>query len=297
MMKYTVLYNQSAGKADSEKRAQQFKVLAQATQHKVVLVGTTSREQAIKYIQENIDNIKTLVVVGGDGSINTVFSALISMKASPVIGILPGGTVNNFARAMNIPLDNEKATKVILNGKGITTDLLHSDQRAIASSLTLGTVAEMAKGVRQEEKQRWGSLTYLVNGIKKLVTTKPASIQIKAGEQIHQFNTRFLLITTTSSIGGFTKFNPEVGVDDHQIHITILKRFSPWRIMGYFSYFITGQIRKLNDASYLKLEQANISSLDDKKVAVRIDGDEAGELPVNLYVKKQFIKIIVPESD
>lgn len=296
-MKYTVLYNQSAGNSDSEKRAKQFKNTAENAQQTVELIGTTSREQAIDYVQKNIKNIETLVVVGGDGSLNTVFSALISLDNSPVIGILPGGTVNNFARAMNIPLDSKAATEVILHGRVVNADLLHTNQRAIVSSLTLGTIAEMAKGVRQEEKQRWGALAYLFNGAKKILTTKPASIVVKSNHQRYQFITRFLLVTTTSSIGGFTKFDPEVDIDDHQIHITVLKRFSPWRLVGYFSYFITGQIRKLNDASYLKLEQANISSLDDEKVAVRIDGDEAGELPVNLYVNKQFIKIIVPESD
>ncbi len=56
-----------------------------------------------------------VVAAGGDGTINTVAQALIDKKATCPMGIIPMGTFNYVARALNIPLEPEEAGRLILN--------------------------------------------------------------------------------------------------------------------------------------------------------------------------------------
>ena len=56
-----------------------------------------------------------IVAAGGDGTINEVINGIAPLEKRPKLAIIPGGTTNDFARALQIPRDNVvKAAEVIL---------------------------------------------------------------------------------------------------------------------------------------------------------------------------------------
>ena len=62
---------------------------------------------------------RRIVVAGGDGSLHAVIAALHRRNElkNAVLGLLPMGTGNDFARGLGIPLDIEEAARVILADK------------------------------------------------------------------------------------------------------------------------------------------------------------------------------------
>lgn len=69
---------------------------------------------------------RTLVVVGGDGSLHTVVAALHRRLelTSTVVGLVPLGTTNDFARRNGIPLDPAEAARTVLEGAEHPHELL-----------------------------------------------------------------------------------------------------------------------------------------------------------------------------
>ena len=69
---------------------------------------------------------RRIVVAGGDGSMHAVIAALYRRHelAGRVIGLLPLGTGNDFARGNDIPLDVTEAARLILDGEPRPVDLL-----------------------------------------------------------------------------------------------------------------------------------------------------------------------------
>ena len=69
---------------------------------------------------------RRIVVAGGDGSLHAVVTTLYRRNdlKSAVLGILPLGTGNDFARANDIPLDVEEAAQVLVDGRRATMDLV-----------------------------------------------------------------------------------------------------------------------------------------------------------------------------
>ncbi|KRN94205.1 diacylglycerol/lipid kinase family protein [Pediococcus stilesii] len=297
MKDYLVIYNKKAGSDNNEKIAKHFNKRAQQNRRSTDLKATTSRKEAIEFIVDHLAHYRTLVTIGGDGSINTVFTAFLRAKKSIRVGIIPGGTVNNFAKALNIPENESEAIEVILTGKPHAVDLIHTQKRAIISSLTLGTLADMARNVSQNEKRKWGPIIYLIKGIKQLIAKKSYRIEVhygNSGSKIYQ--TRFLLATTTNSIGGFTNFDTSASPSDGKIHLVILKHFSISRLLGYVGYFLTGQFQKVSDVDQLQADQFQISTTDpDTQIETRIDGDPSEQLPIKLNVERKFIDVIVPD--
>src|SRR5919202_1186696 len=67
------------------------------------------------------DGYRFLILGGGDGSVSSVVDFLAGRDA--VLGLLPLGTANDFARTLGIPEDVEGACKTIAGGKIVDVDL------------------------------------------------------------------------------------------------------------------------------------------------------------------------------
>jgi diacylglycerol kinase (ATP) len=88
-------------------------------------------ELAAKAVQDGYD---TIVVAGGDGTIGEVVNGLArswtpSTPMSVNLGILPMGTANDFAFALELPLDLNEAARVIAAGNTRLVDLCKCDDR------------------------------------------------------------------------------------------------------------------------------------------------------------------------
>ena len=65
-----------------------------------------------------------VVAAGGDGTINEVVNGIAPLKKRPKMAIIPGGTTNDYARALKIPRNDVKAAaEVILKEQTIKMDI------------------------------------------------------------------------------------------------------------------------------------------------------------------------------
>ena len=71
-----------------------------------IAAGLTAREE--KYVD------KTLVILGGDGTLNEVVQGL-HLQAKVKIAYIPAGSANDFSRALRLPVNPEKALRIILS--------------------------------------------------------------------------------------------------------------------------------------------------------------------------------------
>src|SRR5207248_7266555 len=102
---------------------------------------------------------KTLVAVGGDGTIGAVASVLLDSEA--ILGVLPTGTLNHFARDLQIPLDIEDAARVLANGVVAKIDVGEVNGRAFVNNSSLGIYPQMVAWraeYRRKGSSQWTSL-------------------------------------------------------------------------------------------------------------------------------------------
>lgn len=294
MKNYLIIYNGNAGTSDNERIAKQAQSFLKENGKQATLSKTFSRDEAVKQARLATAQYDCLVTIGGDGSINTVCEGFLAASKSIPLGIIPGGTINNFARALNIPLDTNKAIHNLLNGNPTTVDLGEINQTPIISSLTLGRLADIARNVKDEDKKRFGKIIYLIRGFKELFANRSYKLEITANHKVETFRTQILLITTTNSVGGLVAFNPDASYDDDYLHVFLLQSFTPMSLLAYLSYFITGNLKNAKGVRYFKTKTLKIETLSKRKIQARIDGDPAMSLPITVKTKADFLKVIVP---
>jgi diacylglycerol kinase family enzyme len=109
-------------------------------------IGRIAKEKAA-------GDCEILVAAGGDGTICGVAEA--SLGKGKLLGVLPLGTFNYFAKNLGIPLDPEEAARVILNGKAVRALVLDLDGRLVLNNASIGIhPAVLLK--RRELYRRWG---------------------------------------------------------------------------------------------------------------------------------------------
>ncbi|HWD04033.1 MAG TPA: diacylglycerol kinase family protein [Amycolatopsis sp.] len=91
---------------------------ALASQLKLDVIETDYRGHAMALARSAArDGIDLVVAHGGDGTVNEVVNGLLSDGTggcAPMLGVVPGGSANVFARALGLPVDPVEATHELL---------------------------------------------------------------------------------------------------------------------------------------------------------------------------------------
>jgi diacylglycerol kinase (ATP) len=118
--------------------------------------------------------IERVVVAGGDGSIAPV--AALALRLGVPLGVVPSGTANDFARALQLPTDLEAALFVAADGTQTRAlELGVIDGRPFVNVASFGmapTAASAAHGL----KDRLGSLAYPLGALVGIARAKPVDV-------------------------------------------------------------------------------------------------------------------------
>lgn len=123
-------------------------------------VAPVSGKTLIETLEEAAGDKDTDAILagGGDGTISA--AAAIAAKAGKPLGILPAGTMNLFARSLDIPLDLERAVEALANGSIGKVDIAHADGEVFIHQFSLGLHPKMVRLRDSEEtRSRWHKMS------------------------------------------------------------------------------------------------------------------------------------------
>src|SRR5699024_1584423 len=127
--------------------------------------ATTAEGDAInaaKYAVEHKFDI--IIAAGGDGTINEVINGLAPEAYRPKLGIIPAGTTNDFARALNIPRQIDQAVDVILANQSMLLDIGKVNEQYFMNIAGGGDLTELTYEVPSKLKAVLGQLAYYMKG-------------------------------------------------------------------------------------------------------------------------------------
>lgn len=296
MYRYAVIYNPHSGQNHGASVGQQIEQALIKKQQSVALMPTKGPKDATRLARKAAqDEFDIVVAVGGDGTINEVVSGLATFDKPPYLGIVPAGTVNNLARVLQIPLDTDQAIENLHQVHLQPLDVGQVNDDYLISTMTLGILADAALNVTQSEKQKWGPLAFLDEGVHALAKHQHYPLTIDTPHHHWQKDTQFLLVTLTNSVGGFTNFNPDAKPDDGYFHVFVAPKMSLARSASFLPYFLTGNFKKIPGMTYFKANQITITTDDQQSVQTRIDGDPSAKAPLTMHLLQHKLQVITPD--
>jgi YegS/Rv2252/BmrU family lipid kinase len=115
------------------------------------VIHLTRDVDVVQTVRERMDRGQRLfIAAGGDGTINHVVQPLVHSEA--VLGVIPAGTYNHFARDLGIPLDWRSALEVALTGTLQQVDTGRVNERFFVNNVSMGLYPELV--AKREEHGR-----------------------------------------------------------------------------------------------------------------------------------------------
>jgi YegS/Rv2252/BmrU family lipid kinase len=246
------------------------------------LVKTAYRGHARELAAQAKTQYRTIVAVGGDGTINEVVSGILG--ANVILGIIPLGSGNGLAYHLGIPQDFTKALKVIESGDAKPIDIISINDKFIVNVGGIGFDGHVAKLFNSSAKR--GLIAYMSLILRELINFKEFEYGINA-PKLHCNGKAFIIaIANGTEFGNRFKIAPNANHNDGKFVLVIIRKPPFFKLL---KLFINGYRGKLTTSEYYQthlLEEAGLTFLNS---VAHIDGEideKSLASPLRISVKK-----------
>ena len=146
-----VVINSSAGVANSDLADELAELFRKAGADALISIAS-SGTNIIELARKAVERSDVIVAGGGDGTINGVASVVL--EKNKVLGILPLGTLNHFAKDLNIPLDLPESVRTVVDGRMARVDVGSVNGRKFLNNSSLGLYPSIV--TERRKRQRLG---------------------------------------------------------------------------------------------------------------------------------------------
>lgn len=235
-----------------------------------------------------------LILGGGDGSVSSVVDYLAHHDA--VLGLLPLGTANDFARTLGIPADIEDACRTIAGGKVVDVDLgLVGDNYYVnVASAGLGVTA--TRKLSPWMKKRVGALAYPVATIKAFFQHEPFSARLTFPDGDHETveHERLLQVAVGNGrfYGGGMVVAPGSGIDDGRLDLYAIELGRHRDLVGIARYLKSGDFVRSEVVSHYRTERVLLETT--PPLPLNVDGELVTKTPQLFSIAHNALKVLVP---
>ena len=296
-MRICVIFNPTA----RGNKARRFRKHLDEMAAQTVCKATTAPGDARRFAAEAVvSGFDIVVAAGGDGTVNEVLNGIGDAPdgfARAGLGVLPLGTVNVFARELDIPLQLQAAWSMLRRGRETVIDLGRVDyfdqgkpaRRYFSQLAGVGLDARAIELVSWKLKKNAGPLAYVVAGFQALVEKQP---RLRASADGKEIAGELALLGNGKFYGGPFEILAGAEMGDGLLDVCVfpsvnvpsLLRLAPGLLLR----------RRLPEHLVRRLRAAKIEITAETPAAFELDGEWAGHLPATFSVEPKKLRVVAP---
>ena len=287
------IYNQAAGQANTEKALAA--VLPEISVHvKELQIIQTEREgETTEICREWGERTDLVIVLGGDGTVHEAINGLAELEIRPILGILPGGTCNDFSRMLRIPQNLARAAKSLMQGKTQLLDVGKVNDHYFLNFWGVGLVADTSTNIDAGQKKVLGKLSYFLSALKTMQAAEPFHFTLEADEHRLKGEAVMILVMNGQYIGTNQIPFPNMKIDDGLFDVLIVRGSTFGSLIEVFN------LEELppNDAEAVgniqHFQTSSLSVQTNPVLEADTDGEIYSKTPSELIVLHRHIQMIV----
>ncbi|MEJ8660753.1 MULTISPECIES: YegS/Rv2252/BmrU family lipid kinase [Streptomyces] len=233
-----------------------------------------------------------VLAVGGDGIAGGVGGALSGTDT--VLGLVPAGRGNDFARALGLPTDAPALAELLLNGSPRSVDTIQVESAVHANVSVLGSVYAGVDAVANRHantsKLLRGAASYYAGGLRAVATWRPAAYTITVDGVRHE-RRGYTVVAANSGYYGFGRnIAPGARLDDGLLDVVII-RHAPRRLFfAMMNELKTGAHIERPEVEILRGKEIRIEA--DRAIPYGADGEVDATLPVTVRVQPGALNVL-----
>jgi YegS/Rv2252/BmrU family lipid kinase len=250
-------------------------------------VKSTGPDDVAKLARLGIERgFKTIVAVGGDGTINEVMNAIIDNDRI-ALGIIPTGTTNDLADALGIA-DWYAATGILASRKIEQIDLGSIGEKFFVTSATIGFDSKISNSKRLTKGNVAEKIKYGVKIFKEAAAYKPIKAYLKFDGNYEVEADCFNLIISNSTFFPLSGIASKIG--DNLLDTVIITKIPGSKIFKY-SFLADDSAIDLPKISVFRSKKIEVTTKEPADVFA--DGQFIQKTPVTVNIADKKIRVIV----
>ncbi len=249
---------------------------------------------ADKIVAEPITDV---VIIGGDGTINSVIASLHVYKIN--FGIIPSGSGNGLAYAAKIPKNYKQALAIILKGNAVATDAFVVNNKFACMLSGIGFDAQVAHDFAQQTSR--GLVTYTKQSLLNYFKANPYQFEVTIDDFTFFVEAFFISIANSNQFGNNFTIAPKASLHDGLLDIVIVQKMSKLKLPFAILQQISGKnklqqlVADLQKNTIIYLQSPTITITNVQLAPIHIDGDIAATQPtINYTIVPNCFYLLLP---
>lgn len=238
-------------------------------------------------VAEAAERGDVVVAVGGDGMVASLAGAVV--EADAVLGIVPSGRGNDFARQLGVGGSPEEVAATLLKAEPRRVDVIDVDGRTVVGSVYAG-VDSLASEIVDRAHRLPRSLQYPYAAVRSLVEYRPVTYEVVVDGEEHAFHAFTVVVANSGYYGSGMHIAPGAVLDDGVLDVVVIQAASKVQLIR--------SLPKLYDGTHVDLDEVVV--LRGREVTVRTtgtvlaygDGERLAPLPVTASVRPAALQVL-----
>lgn len=300
-MRFHVLVNGGAGSADESQEAGQVAdieaaFVAAGAEAVVSTVEPADLSNEVCRIWEADDRPDAVVVAGGDGTVNC--AAEVAVATDVVLGVLPLGSFNHFAKDLGLPIDLEGAAAALAAGEVRQVDVAEVNGRFFVNNSALGVYPAMVEiRDRMGDERGWGKVRAVPVAAYRVLRDLPSHRLDLSGPGEYR---RLRVRTPLVFVGNGVYANPGGGIAardnlaDGVLGVAVARAVSRWGLVGTIVRALVAGAENTRDLDSIELSELTVTSRS-RRIQVARDGEvDWVDLPLHYRSRPEALRVLAP---
>lgn len=249
------------------------------------------KEKCADIAKDTINSYDVVFILGGDGTLNELVNGVVTNNLQIPIGVLPGGTFNDFAKTLNLSPKPMQASQDLLSSKVKSFDVLNINGKYALNFAGIGLMVQNAENVASHQKQFLGKFSYVFSTLKTVSQPKVYDYTLEANGQTYTGETSMILIANGQHVGGSRVPMEDLSPTDGKMDIFIFNNYNIGIINDFFKIKDSMNWNDVSDnITHISCDSATLTT--DPQAKMDIDGEILFKTPVDIKVVSNQVKLL-----
>lgn len=231
-----------------------------------------------------------VISAGGDGTLRMLAANMPS--DGPPIGLIPRGTGNVLAEELGLTRSPARIADVLVAGPVLTFTGARANGAPFYLMAGVGFDAQTVRNLDVAAKRKWGKPAYTRPVLKALADDEPRLHIVANGGRVAEAG--WILVANARRYGGSFKLSDRAGLHKPSLLVYLLPRGGLGRRLAHLTALGLGALERMPGIMVWSADDLTITS--DRPVAVQVDGDVFGTVPLDIKWGEPKLALIVPQA-
>ncbi|WP_328664327.1 diacylglycerol kinase family protein [Streptomyces sp. NBC_00328] len=228
---------------------------------------------------------RVVLAVGGDGIAGGIGGALSGTDT--ILGLIPAGRGNDFARALRLPAAAADLTRVLLHHEPRRVDTIEVESAVHARTVVLGSVYAGVDALANQHANHArvlrGAASYYAGGLRAVTGWRPVSYRVTVDGEEHLHRGYTVVAANSAYYGSGRIIAPAALTDDGLLDVVMIREAPRRLFFTLMNELKTGAHTARPEVVILRGREIRIEA--DRPVPYGADGEVEAALPVTARVR------------